>query len=82
MYIHVCSLLLHIQVQYKAETSLPCLDYRRKRADLFQVFWYCKGFDLQNGDLLFIVDKSMKTKVTINVYQAENLVLRAITDWN
>ena len=58
--------------------KLPCFGYRRKRADMLQVFRYCKGFDLQNGDQLFIVDKSVKTRVTIN--QTENLVLRAITD--
>ena len=60
--------------------KLPSSGYRRKRADMLQVFRYCKGFDLQNGDQLIIVDKSVKTRVTIN--QAENLVLRTITDWN
>ena len=61
-------------ISFKAETSLPCLDYRRKRADLFQVFWYCKGFDLQNGDQLFIVeDKVHEDKGHINIYQAETL---------
>ena len=60
--------------------KLPSLGYRRKRADILRVFRYCKGFDLQNGDQLFIVGKSVKTRVTIN--QAENLVLRAITYWN
>ena len=60
--------------------KLPSLGHRRKRADMLQAVRYCKGFDLQNGDQLFIVDKSVKTRVIIN--QAENLVLRAITDWN
>ena len=46
---------------------------------MLQIFRYCKGFDLQNADKLFIFDKSVKTRVTIN--QTENLVLRAITDW-
>ena len=43
--------------------KLPSLGYRRKRADMLQVVRYCKGFDLQNGDWLFIVDKSLKTRV-------------------
>ena len=60
--------------------QLPCFGYRRKRADMLQVFRYCKGFDLENGDQFFIVDKSVKTRVIIN--QAEILVLRAITHWN
>ena len=60
--------------------KLPSLGYGRKRTDILQVFRYCKGFDLQNGDQLLIVDKSVKTRVTIN--QAENIALRAITDWN
>ena len=47
---------------------------------MLQIFRYCKVFDLQNADKLFIFDKSVKTRVTIN--QTENLVLRAITDWN
>ena len=60
--------------------KLPRLGYRGKKANMLLVFRYCIGFDLQNGDQLFIVDKSVKTRVTIN--QAENLFLRAITDWD
>ena len=43
--------------------KLPSLGYRGKKADMLQVFRYCIGFDLQNGNKLFIVDKSMKMRI-------------------
>ena len=43
--------------------KLHSLGYRRKRADILQVFKYCKGFDLQNGDQIG----------TENVIEAETL---------
>ena len=43
--------------------KLHSLGYRRKRADMLQVFRYCKGFDLQNGDPI----------ETENVIEAETL---------
>ena len=40
--------------------KLPSLVYRRRRADLLQVFRYFKGLDLLKGEELFTVDKSAK----------------------
>ena len=42
--------------------KLPSSVYRRRRADLLQVFRYFKGLDLLKGDELFTVDKSAKTR--------------------
>ena len=71
--------------------DLPTLVYRRRRADLLQVFRYFSGLDHYKGENIFILDRSkimrghslrlMKQRANTTVRQ-KSLSFRVVNDWN
>ena len=71
--------------------DLPTLVYRRRRADLLQVFRYFSGLDQYKGENIFILDRSkitrghslrlMKQRANTTVRQ-KSLSFRVVNDWN
>ena len=70
--------------------DLPSLVYRRRRADLLQVYRYFSGLDQFRGNELFQVDSGRTrghqrklTKSRANkIVKQKMLAYRVITDWN
>ena len=71
--------------------DLTTLVYRRRRADLIQVFRYFSGLDHFKGENIFILDKSkitrghglrlMKQRANTTVRQ-KSLSFRVVNNWN